>query len=182
MPENAQDGVALEEVTLRWDAIEGVLGYSVFFYPEGQPERLRPLASGILENELSLPFTLELNQSYLWQVLAVFDTTCVTTTDEPWRFTTIREPFQRGDANADGMVDITDAIITAEVLYLHTGEIACQDGADSGDLGIVDVLRTLFYLFADSVDIPPPGPDACADDPTPDALDCVDVSACVSES
>ena len=82
--------------------------------------------------------------------------------------------FRRGDANADGAVDISDATTTLGVLFLGEGNIPCVDAADandSGDVDISDATFTLFFLFRGTVDIPPPGANACGSDPTKDGSD-----------
>ena len=87
----------------------------------------------------------------------------------------VSEKFIRGDANADGSVDVTDAVVTFFVLFFGLGEIACKDGADSNDNGAVDIsdgIFTLTYKFLGGVTIPSPGSDSCGPDPTEDSLDC----------
>lgn len=88
--------------------------------------------------------------------------------------------FIRGDANADGTINIVDPIVT--LAYL-TGEedVLCLDSADTNDDGSVDVVDAVYhfhYLFQAS--FPPPAAPfpACGVDPTPDALDCVDYAVC----
>lgn len=84
-----------------------------------------------------------------------------------------RTGFRRGDADASGAVDITDAIATLSFLFLGTGALPCQDAADAddhGSLDISDAIYTLNRLFLGGDLIPDPGPDACGLDPTPDEL------------
>lgn len=83
------------------------------------------------------------------------------------------QDFQRGDANADGVLDLGDAVWSLSVLFIG-GAISCQDALDSNDDGamnIADPVYTLTYLF--SVGPPPPLPWPSAGvDPTADALGC----------
>jgi len=86
----------------------------------------------------------------------------------------------RGDANADGSVDISDPI--GLLGHLFTGGIppTCEDAADANDdaqLDISDAVFLLGYLFLDGGVL-----DAeCGPDPTPDLLECVTYPACPDE-
>jgi hypothetical protein len=88
-------------------------------------------------------------------------------------------PFSRGDANADGGIDIGDAIATLSYLFTG-GTIPCDNAADSNDdgtLNIADGIALLGYLFNGATPPPPPFPD-CGIDPTPDALECESFNSC----
>ena len=83
-------------------------------------------------------------------------------------------PFERGDANDDGRVDLTDAIFMAGYLFLGGSPLHCSDAGDSNDdgsLDLSDVIFALSFLFDSGPDLPAPHP-ACGNDPTHDALDC----------
>jgi hypothetical protein len=81
--------------------------------------------------------------------------------------------FVRGDANADGSLDISDPVKV--LLHLFAGgEGGCEDAMDANDdgaLDLTDAVSVLEYLFlGGSVPMPPfPGRGA---DPTADDLDC----------
>jgi hypothetical protein len=84
-------------------------------------------------------------------------------------------PFLRGDANADRVVDLSDALCTLLGLFLGQGPCVqpasadALDADDSGEVDISDAIYTLGYLFVG--DEPPPVPfPAAGVDPTPDAL------------
>ena len=90
-------------------------------------------------------------------------------------------PFRRGDVNADGGIDISDAIAGLDALF-QSGLVAdaCIDASDvndSGDVDVSDAVYLLLYLFANASPPPPPHP-ACGGDPTPDALDCAEFQIC----
>ncbi len=91
-------------------------------------------------------------------------------------------PFLRGDANQDGVVNITDAVATLDFLFLgDPASLACGDAADSNDDGAVnlsDAIMTLNFLFLGGAAIPLPGPESCGVDPTQDGLDCASFAAC----
>lgn len=86
----------------------------------------------------------------------------------------VEYPFIRGDANADGQVDIVDPIVTLWRLFVDSLIPICMDAADLDDGGLVDIsdaVNSLNYLFKGSVAPKPPFPDAGLD-PTPDGLGC----------
>jgi hypothetical protein len=89
-----------------------------------------------------------------------------------------RAPFLRGDADANGAVDITDAVSTLNFLFLGGTRPGCEDAADSnddGELNISDGIHTLGFLFLGSEPPPFPGPDAAGFDGTPaDPFPCGD--------
>lgn len=91
--------------------------------------------------------------------------------------------FVRGDANADGGVDISDAVFL--LLHLFSGRDAppCKKSADIDDNGllqITDAIRLLEHLFQGG--LPPESPFlACGVDSASDALSCVSYPPCVGE-
>ncbi len=69
--------------------------------------------------------------------------------------------FRRADANGDGSVNVTDAIVTLEVLFAAREPMTCKSASDSnsdGKLDASDVVFTLTYLFADGPRPPAPSP------------------------
>ena len=92
-------------------------------------------------------------------------------------------PFLRGDANGDGVVDISDAAFTLAWLFLGGPEPPCVDAADSNDSGgfqpdVSDSVYLLNWLFLGGTPLPAPGTLECGSDPTEDDLDCV-LASCV---
>jgi hypothetical protein len=87
-------------------------------------------------------------------------------------------PFRRGDANADGVFDLTDAIAVLGYLFIGSEEPPCLDAADIDDgesLDISDAIRLLGWLFLGGG--PPAPPGECGSDPEGVDLDCRE-SAC----
>jgi hypothetical protein len=83
------------------------------------------------------------------------------------------EEFRRGDANADGKVNLTDAIAALSWLFLGGASIACEDAADADDSGTIDLadaVVTLRYLFLGGGPLPAPGAEECGPDGTEDGL------------
>jgi hypothetical protein len=98
----------------------------------------------------------------------------------PYRYVPVGSVFARADANADGDVDVADAV---SVLYLlfSGGTIPCLKAADANDDGTLDVddpIRLLAYLFADET-LPPPT--SCGTDPSEDELTCEAYPPCPEE-
>jgi hypothetical protein len=78
------------------------------------------------------------------------------------------EPFRRGDANADGGVNLTDAVFILLHLFAGGGPPSCDKAADvtdSGFIEITDAVYLLQYLFLRGAAIPEPHP-GCGFDPT----------------
>lgn len=91
--------------------------------------------------------------------------------------------FVRGDSNASGTVDLSDAIFTLSHLFLGGAEPPCRSAADSNDDSSVDVsdpTHTLSHLFLGGPALPPPYP-SCGADPTPDGLGCAAFAPCAVE-
>ena len=83
-------------------------------------------------------------------------------------------PFRREDGNADGLVDLSDAIFILGYLFLGGPSPPCPDAADASDDGRVDIadaVAVLVRLFVGAGAVPEPA-GACGPDPTADALGC----------
>lgn len=89
--------------------------------------------------------------------------------------------FVRGDANADGSVDIGDGIFVLSTLFDSDAPgPPCQDSADTNDDGSIDIgdaISVLFTLFGGGPPIPAPS-SSCAPDPSADSLDCGSYAGC----
>ncbi len=87
--------------------------------------------------------------------------------------------FIRGDANADGNINIADAVFILAYLFASGQPPACMDSADANDDGsfnISDAVTVLNYLFSNDRPLHDPF-SKCGIDPTLDELDCA-VSIC----
>lgn len=88
--------------------------------------------------------------------------------------------FRRGDVNADGSLDISDAISVLSALF-SGGPTICADASDANDDGTNDIadaillLSTLFVPGTPPIAEPSPG---CGEDPTSDTLDCAGDAGC----
>ncbi len=82
--------------------------------------------------------------------------------------------FSRGDADADGELDLSDAIAVLFYLFAERSPPACLDSMDADDNGTVQVTDPLYllnYLFRQGA--PPPLPSAeCGFDSSGDGLTC----------
>jgi hypothetical protein len=81
-----------------------------------------------------------------------------------------RPLFHRGDSNADGRVDVSDAPHLLDHLFLGLATPQCREAADvnnDGILNISDPIALLYYLFLGGAPPPAPGPapGPCGRDP-----------------
>ena len=82
--------------------------------------------------------------------------------------------FVRGDANADGRIEITNAIVILTHLFLGGTQPRCLDALDvndTGSLDITDAIYLLGHLFLGTKAPPPPYPGE-GEDPTGDTVPC----------
>lgn len=91
-------------------------------------------------------------------------------------------PFRRGDANADGGMDIADAVFILLHLFTGRGQLECDksgDLDDGGGLEVADAIYLLNYLFLHGA-APESPAGACGQDPTPgqDPLTCESYPPC----
>ncbi|MEM7260697.1 MAG: lectin-like protein [Planctomycetota bacterium] len=94
-------------------------------------------------------------------------------------FIEIGPEFRRGDANADGVIDLADPIHHLGQLFVGL-PAPCRSALDSNDDGAVnlaDPIYTLLFLFNDGRDLPSPAGE-CGPDPTLDGLDCLNPQGC----
>ena len=85
--------------------------------------------------------------------------------------------FVRGDANDDGVVNLSDPIRVLSMLFQGGGSLYCEDSADANDDGVINltdpilILRTLFDGNVGGIIAPYP---YRGFDPTPAELLCKD--------
>ncbi|MBI4585659.1 MAG: hypothetical protein HY717_16735 [Planctomycetes bacterium] len=87
------------------------------------------------------------------------------------------DPFVRGDANRDGLVDVADPIMTLIQIFLRSdppAAIPCHDALDANDDGTADVSDAIYALEFLFIGKPPPQPPypGRGPDPTIDILHC----------
>jgi hypothetical protein len=86
-----------------------------------------------------------------------------------------QKKFIRGDANSDGVLDISDAVTILAYLFTGGKKPICIDAVDSDDSGLLDItdaVKLLGYLFL--AQAPPPEPFPLKGrDRTTDSLDCL---------
>jgi len=89
--------------------------------------------------------------------------------------------FRRGDANADGTIDISDGVRDLVWLFALGGlEPECLDAADADanlQIELTDAVYIFTYLFLGGIQPPEPGPNACGFGPAP-RLGCLNYNAC----
>ena len=91
-------------------------------------------------------------------------------------------PFRRGDADGNGVANLTDAVRLLGHLFSGGPAPGCPDAADvddDGTLSLTDAVFTLNWLFRPGTDAPlPPGPTTCGADPNADDLDSCQYDGC----
>ena len=92
--------------------------------------------------------------------------------------------FVRGDADANGSINLTDGIVVLNFLFLGQAAPACLDASDTDDDGgerpsLTDAVIIFQWLFSGGVPPREPTPATptypatdCGGDPTPDAMGC----------
>ena len=93
--------------------------------------------------------------------------------------------FLRGDANADGIMDMSDGVSVLSWLFLGDREPSCLDCTDTNDSGTIDASDaiTIFgFLFLGENAPPPPSATAHGPDPTEDELHCTVIGPCPHQS
>ncbi|MEM7233624.1 MAG: alkaline phosphatase family protein [Planctomycetota bacterium] len=89
--------------------------------------------------------------------------------------------FVRGDANADGEVNLSDSVMILQYLFVGGLRIRCPDAADTTDAGVLTITSGIYllrYLFLGG-----PAPTdpfgVCGSDPTEDSLSCGGFPPCI---
>ncbi len=98
-----------------------------------------------------------------------------------------RVMFHRGDTDADGVINITDAVSVLNFLFSGGPDTTCketQDFDNDGAVVITDAVAILGFLFGSGPPPPAPGPttEPCGRDPdaqnTPADLGCIAYTGC----
>ncbi len=89
-------------------------------------------------------------------------------------------PFRRGDANADGTPDLSDAVFILNFLFTGGRTPSCQKAADTNDSANIDLSDAVYLLSSLFLGgrAPPDPFQACDLDPTPDTLTCEGFPVC----
>lgn len=89
-------------------------------------------------------------------------------------------PFRRGDGNADGALNLTDAVFLLDHLFRGASGPGCEESADTnadGRLDLSDAVYVLNYLFIGGEE--PPAPfGACGRGAEPSGLTCLEFPPC----
>lgn len=83
--------------------------------------------------------------------------------------------FVRGDTDGDGQVQLNDATVILEYLFLGGTPLACADAADlndDGSISLVDAVYSLSAMFVPGSPAPGAPYPGCGIDPSFDSLDC----------
>lgn len=92
-------------------------------------------------------------------------------------------PFRRGDVNADGKLQVSDAVYLIGYLFLGGASPGCMGSGDpdaSGRINLTDPILLLSHMFLGGQEPEPPFR-TCGTDPAPEALSCDSHPACEME-
>lgn len=166
---------------LSWDTVPNADAYELFLWRDGDGKPGAPVAV-LVEPRFQISGGLNGETLYRWQVVAA--NLAGRTSGEVWVFRTSRRltgrPFVRGDVNASGSRDISDAIFILSYLFLGTSSPPCLKAADlndDGQLNLTDPIYLLTFLFLAGPSPMPPD-DGCGPDPNPDNLSCDEFGSC----
>ena len=190
-PDRVDPGVDLggdgDPFTLEWSPTGGADRYAVSVW-DAVDQTL--VAAGESVEPSYEPTGLATDRTYLWQVTArnaLYETAGPIWT---FRLESSSRRFVRGDADADGIITLTDAVVILDFLFVGRGTPSCLDAADVNDAGrdaltLTDAVYLLNWLFQGDTTPPPPSPRTagyvvgdCGVDPTPDELGCEAFSPC----
>jgi hypothetical protein len=90
-------------------------------------------------------------------------------------------PFRRGDANADGRTDLSDAVYVLNHLFVGGVVPPCLESADADGndrLDITDPIRTLSHLFLGGQELPEPFEECGRGPATVEGLGCLSFPPC----
>jgi hypothetical protein len=106
---------------------------------------------------------------------------------EPFVVEACVQLFHRGDATADGRLDISDGVGIVSHLFLGSPQPSCLEAADTNDDGLVDITDAVYvlgFLFTGGPAPPHPGPPGqpCGVDPadSPARFSCEAYPPCSS--
>lgn len=80
--------------------------------------------------------------------------------------------FHRGDSDGSGTIDITDGVVTLNILFVGGEDVGCKEAQDfnnDGVINITDGVATFSFLFAGGPPPVAPGPTTQPCGPDPDA-------------
>jgi hypothetical protein len=95
-------------------------------------------------------------------------------------FQVVTALYRRGDASAEGAVNVADAVAVLGHLFGGSRPLPCLQAGDANDDGKLDLSDAVFilrYLFIAGVTIPQVD-EGCSWDRTPDALRCAEFPPC----
>jgi hypothetical protein len=89
--------------------------------------------------------------------------------------------FIRGDADANGALQLTDGIRILNALFLGSSMPGCLDAGDADDNGVIQLTDGIIifqFLFLGGAMPADPGPFNCGPDPTDDGIGCEAYEGC----
>jgi len=161
----------------QWHHVAAVYdGSNVYVYVDGTYDKSEEASGDIATNEVPLYIGENAEVPGRWWKGRIDEVRIYErglNAEDIWALYTFRTEteveFKRGDSNANGTVNIADAVYTLQHLFAGGPPPPCDDSTDTnGDeqLDIADAVYVLQWLFAAGPIPPPPGPYVCGPDPT----------------
>ncbi|MBI9085425.1 MAG: DUF1566 domain-containing protein [Desulfobacterales bacterium] len=128
--------------TLDWDNVAAATSYDLYLWKASEARPDTPTVSGLTSSQYTLTQPLAASTEYRWLVVAVND--AGSTESDEWSFTS--KSIIAGDVNDDGLVNLTDAVLSLKVLAGVAPEQTVYDAADvDGDsaIGLAEVVYAL---------------------------------------
>jgi hypothetical protein len=137
-PPNRRQPPVPTETALYWEDAAHADRYEVFLWMDGQPNPTPVVIQDPLRSVYRAEKPLRPGTIYRWRVEAVNSLNGSRTVGAEWSFRT-QTPFVRGDGNADGTIDLSDAVFVLGYLFQGRQEPLCLDAADANDDGDLDL-------------------------------------------
>ncbi|HAO19308.1 MAG TPA: hypothetical protein DCQ37_01725, partial [Desulfobacteraceae bacterium] len=128
--------------TLGWDEVSGATSYDVYIWRQGVAKPTAPTASGLTTPQYVPQNSLLQTTAYQWQVIA--ENSFGKVTGPEWTFTT--NVVKIGDINGDDQVNLSDVILTLQILSgISVSETLIPEADVNGDgkIGMEEVVYIL---------------------------------------
>jgi hypothetical protein len=156
-----QQTVSVYPFHFDWVSSFDLNGDSVFYRVYvGMDSTFSSADSSVFITDTSWTCTIPLKDStnYFWKVKAFDNKGGASYSEQTWSFFLVL-PFMYGDANGDGVINVTDVVYLINYLFIDgpaPDPIQAGDANCDGFVNVTDVVYLINYLF-----LIPPGPPPC---------------------
>jgi len=128
--------------TLGWDEVSGATSYDIYIWRQGDTKPTEPTATGLTTPQYVPQNSLLQTTAYQWQIIA--ENSFGKVTGPEWMFTT--NVVKIGDINGDEQVNLSDVILTLQILSgISVSETLIPEADVNGDgkIGLEEVVYIL---------------------------------------